>query len=199
MSLGRRHGSIARSAALIALAALGVHQLRYLLAYGGGAHGELARQGHDYLFGALPILAGFAIATLAAGLLRAAITSSPSPALASARTRAVIYAAGILAVFVVQETTEGVLFAGHASGFAAAVAAGGWLALPLALAFGSLCTLLDGGLALVERSVALAAGSPPPRRSRLRLPADGRSRIAIPLASRPLQFGLARRPPPVLS
>jgi hypothetical protein len=35
-----------RSAALIALATLAVHQLRYLLAYGSGAHGELLRQGH---------------------------------------------------------------------------------------------------------------------------------------------------------
>ena len=199
MSPGRRHGSIARSAALIALAALGVHQLRYLIAYGGGAHAELASQGHDYLFGALPILAGFAIATIAAGLLRAALTSSPAPALASTRARAVIYAAAIFAVFVVQETTEGVLFAGHASGLAAVLSGGGWLAVPLALAFGSLCALLDGGLALVERSVAMAGESPPALRPRLRVAARGRSWIRIPLASRPLQFGLARRPPPVLS
>ena len=199
MSPGRRHGSIARSAALIALAALGVHQLRYLIAYGGGAHGELARQGHDYLFGALPILAGFAIATLAAGVMRAAITSSPSPALASTRARLVVYAASILAVFVVQETTEGALFAGHASGLAAVLAAGGWLALPLALVFGALCALLDGGLALVEQSVAAIVEPPPTPRPGIRVAARGRSRIATPLASRPLQFGLARRPPPALS
>ena len=47
-------GSTARSAALIALAALAVHQLRYLLAYGSAAHEQLLRQGHAYLFGALP-------------------------------------------------------------------------------------------------------------------------------------------------
>ncbi len=199
MSSQRRHGSIPRSSALIALAALGVHQLRYLIAYGGGAHEELARQGHGYLFGALPILAGFAIAALAAGLLRAAITSSPAPALASTRGRAAIYAVAILAVFVVQETTEGVLFAGHASGLAAVLSAGGWLALPLALLFGSLCALLDGGLARVERAVA--DPGEPMRATRLRPPNLARSGswIGTPLASRPLVFGLARRPPPIPS
>ena len=199
MSPGRRNGSTARSAALIALAALGVHQLRYLIAYGGGARQELAHQGHDYLFGALPILAGFAIAALAAGLLRAAVTSSPAPALASTRSRAVIYAAAVLAVFVAQEMTEGVLFAGHASGVAAVLSAGGWLALPLALLFGALCALLDGGLARIERSVAMAAAPPRRIRSRGNAPASRRSWVGVPLASRPLQFGLARRPPPLFS
>lgn len=199
MSPQRRHGSIARSAALIALAALGVHQLRYLIAYGGGAHEELAQQGHGYLFGALPILAGFAIATLAAGLLRAALTSAPAPALASTRVRAAIYAAAVLAVFVVQETTEGALFAGHASGLAAVLSAGGWLAMPLALLFGSLCAVLDGGLALAERAVAVARE--PMRTPRSRSPnlAGTGSWFGVPLASRPLVFGLARRPPPIPS
>ena len=194
-----RNGSVVRSAALIALAALGVHQLRYLIAYGGGAHEQLARQGHDYLFGALPILAGFAIAALAAGLLRAALISTPSPALLSTRARAALYAAAIVAVFVVQETTEGFLFSGHASGVAAVFAGGGWLALPLAFVFGPLCALLDGGLALIERRVALRAESPRLPRSPLRPACRSRSRIEIPLARTPLAFGLARRPPPALS
>ena len=198
MKPDRRHGAVPRSAALIALAALGVHQLRYLLAYGGGAHEELARQGHGYLFGALPILIGFAVATIAAGLLRAALTSSPAPALASVRCRAAVYAGAVLAVFAVQETTEGALFAGHASGLAAVLGAGGWLALPLALLFGSLCALLDGGLARIERSIAAAAGSPQTRRWQLRT-ARVTSWRGTPLPSRPLAFGLARRPPPALS
>ena len=36
-------------AALVPAAALVVHQLRYVLAYGSGAGIELARQGHSYL------------------------------------------------------------------------------------------------------------------------------------------------------
>jgi len=68
-----RQGSLARSAALIALATLADHQLRYLLAYGSDAHAEMARQGHAYLFAALPVLIAFAVATVGAGLLRAAV------------------------------------------------------------------------------------------------------------------------------
>lgn len=199
MRSDRRHGSIPRSSALIALAALGLHQLRYLIAYGGSSHEELARQGHGYLFGALPVLIGFAVAALAAGLLRAAVTSSPAPALTSTRARAVIYALAVLVVFAVQETTEGALVAGHATGLAAPFSAGGWLALPLALLFGGLCALLDGGLALVEYSVARATEPPRPLRSPLRAAAYGESWTGTPLASRPLQFGLARRPPPAPS
>jgi hypothetical protein len=195
----RRHGSIVRSAALIALAALGVHQLRYLIAYGGESHEELARQGHGYLFGALPILIGFAIAALTATVLRAALTRLPSPSLGRPRIRALVYAAAILSVFVAQETTEGILFAGHPSGAAAALAAGGWIALPLALLFGALCALLDGGLARLERAVASAGEAPRAPRARPGSSSRSRGRIEIPLASRPLAFGLARRPPPLLS
>ena len=38
-----------RLAALIASAALGLHESRYLLAYGGDSGEQLARQGHAYL------------------------------------------------------------------------------------------------------------------------------------------------------
>jgi hypothetical protein len=188
-------GSAARSAALIALAALAVHQLRYSLAYGSAAHEQLLRQGHGYLFGALPILVSFCVATLAAGLVRSALGRAPvgSPVTAPA-LRAVLYAAAIFAVFAIQESAEGMLSAGHLSGLAAVLGSGGWLAIPLALAFGPLCALLDGGLAKVEARLA--------RAERIRLPrplvaAAIASRVAIPLASAPLSFGLARRPPPL--
>ncbi len=193
--MARRPASIARSASLIALAALAVHQLRYLLAYGSGAHEQLARQGHGYLLEALPILAGFAIATLAGGLLRVALSAAPAPSIGSPRTRAIIYAATVLSVFVVQETAEGLLGAGHASGLGAVFAGGGWLALPLSLLFGSICAALDGGLARVEGLVAAPGTSLPSRRPRCRVTA-GRTWLRIAAASRPLEFGLARRPPP---
>ena len=48
--------SLARAAALIAVAELGVHQLRYLLAFGGAAGDQLAHQGHSYLGAAAPVL-----------------------------------------------------------------------------------------------------------------------------------------------
>jgi hypothetical protein len=196
MAAARRQGSIPRSAALIALAAVAVHQLRYLLSYGSGSGEELARQGHAYLFQALPILIGFGVATVAATLVRAALSPAPGrPAIASPHLRVLVYAAAIATAFAVQETAEGLLFAGHASGIAAVLGAGGWLALPLATFFGALCAALDGGLAKLESLLATAAlPSGRPRAPR----GHGAfvSRTSVPLASRPLAFGLARRPPP---
>jgi hypothetical protein len=196
MTSVRRKGSIPRSAALVVLGALAVHQLRYLLAYGSGAHQELALQGHGYLLHALPVLIGFGVAILAAGLLRAALRAMPNPAIAAPRLRAALYAASIVSVFAVQESAEGLLSAGHAAGIGAVFGAGGWLALPLAALFGALCAALDGGLARLEARVAGAAPRSPrpraPRRTGAALP-----RASSPLASLPLAFGLARRPPPL--
>lgn len=198
MTRVRRQGSNARSAALIVLGALAVHQLRYLLAYGSGAHEQLALQGHAYLLHSLPILIGFAVSALAAGVLRAAMRSIPErPAIAEWRMRALLYAVAIVSVFAIQETAEGLMSGGHAAGIAAVFGAGGWLALPLAGLVGALCAALDGGLAKLESLVARV----PRSSARLRAPRRqaATSRVAIPLASLPLAFGLARRPPPPAS
>jgi hypothetical protein len=201
----RQQGSIVRGAALIVLGALAVHQLRYLLAYGSAAHEQLQTQGHGYLLHALPALIGFATAALAARLIRAALRS-PDPRLAparEARTRLrsweapLLYAGSIAAVFAIQETAEGLLFSGHPAGLDAVVGAGAWVAIPLALLVGALCALLDGGLARLE---SLVAGTPrsSPRVRAPRRQGSAASRVAVPLASLPLAFGLARRPPPAL-
>jgi hypothetical protein len=195
MALARK-GSPARCAGLIALAELGVHQLRYQLAYGSGAHAQLASQGHAYLLPALPVLVAFAVAAIAAGLLRSAAGwARTGAALAPLRSRALLYALAIAAAFAIQETVEGLLFAGHASGLGAVFGGGGWLALPLALAFGGLCALLDGGLARLEDLLATGAVAQalPRAPSSRGAPAAA---AALPLASSPLAFGLARRPPP---
>jgi hypothetical protein len=191
-----RRGSTLRSAALIALAAFGVHQLRYLLAYGSSTHEELARQGHAYLSHALPILAGFAVAALAAGLLRAAAGERARSAIANPRLRSALYAASVFLVFAAQESVEGLMSGGHASGLGAVFAAGGWLALPLAALFGCLCALLDGGLARLESIVARRRAPVPRPRPPRRQPAFA-SPVLVPRASLPLAFGIARRPPPL--
>jgi hypothetical protein len=145
---------------------------------------------------------GLGVATLAAGLTRAALGLAGSggrgrgalPASIAART--VLYAASIAVAFAIQETAEGALFAGHAAGIAAILGLGGWLALPLALVFGAVCALLDGGLARLESLVARrteTAGRPRAPRS-----AGGAApRASLPLPTVPLAFGLARRPPPL--
>jgi hypothetical protein len=194
-----RQGSTARSAALIALAALAVHQLRYLLAYGSDSGRQLSEQGHAYLIQALPLLIGFAAATLAAGLVRAALRTRPGrPPIAAFDRRLALYAAAVASVFVVQETLEGAVFAGHASGLAAALGSGGWVALPLAGLFGAVCAALDGGFARLERLVYTVRGESARPRAPRRLGFAPTS-ITVPLASLPLAFGLARRPPPSFS
>ncbi len=199
MAAPRRQGSIARSAALIALAALAVHQLRYLLAYGSDSGRQLSEQGHAYLLQALPLLIGFAAATLAAGLVRAALRSRPgrSP-IAPLHRRLALYAAAVATVFVVQETLEGAVFAGHAAGLAAALGSGGWIALPLAVVLGAVCAALDGGFARLELLFSAVRGEPVRLRAPRRL-GPSSTTITVPLASLPLAFGLARRPPPSFS
>ncbi len=195
-----RHAAraVPRTAALVALGALAVHQLRYLAAYGGGAGHELSRQGHGYLTQALPVVVALAVAALAACVLRAALSGAEADG-PSARRRALPYAIAIAVVFASQETIEGALFTGHAGGLAAVFAGGGWLALPLALLCGWACALLDRGVQRLERIAgrACAPRTQRPRPDRV----VGRSlRAAARLSpATPLAFGLARRPPPALA
>jgi hypothetical protein len=192
----RHQGSIARTAALIVLGALAVHELRYLLAYGSGAHDQLALQGHAYLLQALPVLVGFAVAALAARILRAALhRAGPRPAPGASPVPPLLYAISIFTVFALQETGEGLLSSGHPAGLEAVFGAGAWVAIPLAVLVGALCSLLDGGLARLESLVAGAVHDPPRARAP-RCHGAATSRVAVPLASLPLAFGLARRPPP---
>ena len=195
--------SLGRTAALIALGAFAVHQLRYLLGYGHEAGSELARQGHGYLEGALPVLAAFLLSAVAAGLLRAALgrRAGPGSKTPGARCRdafgprAALFGAVILVVFCTQESLEGALSPGHPSGPAAVLGHAGWIALPLACLVGLVCALLDRGISTLEEAIA---GSDATRPALLRAASSTRPRpdALVPLSASPLAFGLARRPPP---
>ncbi|MFN8159454.1 MAG: hypothetical protein U0R52_00200 [Solirubrobacterales bacterium] len=196
-----RAESLARTGALVALGAFALHQLRYLAGYGSAAGAELAHQGHGYLAGATPVLAALALSGLLAGPLRAALRrAGPAPRGAgplALRRRALLFGLAMLAVLCFQESLEGALSAGHPAGAAALLAGSGWTALPIAVALGAACALLDRGLEAIETAVARRArpsgaagpGRPGPARP-LRDP------LVAPLASDPLAFGLSRRPPP---
>src|SRR3954463_14562703 len=95
--------SLARAAALIAVAELGVHQLRYLLAFGGAAGDELAHQGHSYLGAAAPILAALTGSAIAAGPLRAALRGDNRGAGPALGRRVALFSLAILAVYCCQE------------------------------------------------------------------------------------------------
>lgn len=191
--------SLARAAALIAVAELGVHQLRYLLAFGAATGDELAHQGHSYLGAAAPILAALAVSAVAAGVLRAALRGDRARAELPLRSRAALFSVAILSVYCVQELAEGALAAGHPTGTAALLANGGLLALPLSFALGFIGALLDRGFTGLERLVA-TRHRPSPRlpRASARARAHASPVITIRAAS-PLAFGLARRPPPLPS
>ena len=189
-----RNSPRARTAALVALGALVVHQLRYLGAYGGDASSQLATQGHGYLGQLTPLAIAIALAAVAGCLVRAALTGRVGAGRGRAGATAV-FTAAILATFAAQETVEGFLFAGHLDGLGAIFGGGGWLAVPLALALGLVAALLETGLGRLESALAgLAAARRGRRRPRVR--ALRPQTVFLPRIS-PLALGAARRPPPL--
>ena len=180
-----------RLAAIFAVGAFALHQLRYLLTI--GSSGELAQASHHYMADLLPPIAVLVLAAAVATLIRG--TEGASPSGTSLTRRITVFAGALLAIFVGQECLEGIIAVGHPAGPATLVANGGWLALPLALGIGALSALLAKALESVERAIAVVHAqlvrSRPPAIQGRALPAR---RLRLP--STPLAFGLARRPPP---
>jgi len=186
-------------ASLIAVAALVLHELRYVIGYGSHAGEALASQGHGYLqladIGVLLLLA-LGVGQLLLAFRRALRSATASPA-APFGLLWLASISGLLAVYCSQELLEGMFSAGHPNGFAALAAQRGWVALPLAIALGLLVALALRGAAAVEAHVASHA-----RRMRI---APARSLLAGSLrprhAERPragvLASKLASRAPPL--
>lgn len=165
-----------RGMALLPLAALAVHQLRYLLAFGAGAEQRLADEGHSYL-GSIEAVAivlcavalGGFLTHLASAWCGHAAADAPPPRRGLLKLWAV--SALVLAgIYTGQELLEGFLAAGHPPGIEGVLGHGGWLMAPLSLAIGGLLALLLRGaqavLALVRRAVAARprpAAEPAPR------------------------------------
>jgi hypothetical protein len=184
-----------RLAALLALGAFALHQVRYLAVFGGSSPAELARQGHGYMGDALAPLAVLSLAGLIATLIRG--TEGAARVRTSLARSVGLFAATLLAVYVCQESLEGLLASGHPGGPAAFLADGGWVALPLALAIGLGCALLARALEGVEVAIARTHWPRGRRRARARSSRRPQGRPAATPIS-PLAFGLARRPPPAV-
>jgi hypothetical protein len=184
-----------RTTASIALGALIVHQLRYLIGYGDGAGAALAAQGHTYLTAALLPVTVLAVSSLFATVAAGVMFASDGAARRSAGWA--FCATALIVVFGVQESVEGVLAAGHPGGLGAAFGHGGWIAVPIAVAIGGIVSLVLAALGLVDRKLT----SVRPRQARRAPAALGRPMApkARLLTRAPLAFGLARRPPPLLS
>jgi hypothetical protein len=175
-----------RAASILAVGAFALHQLRYLIASGASSAEHSA---HGYMTDLMAPIAVLVLAAALATLIRG--TEGAAPARAPLGRRIALFAGALFAIYVGQESLEGILTAGHL----AVLAGGGWVAVPLALGIGALLALLATVLERVERAIAIVHAErgrvrPPAVRGRA-LPARGLS-----LPSAPLAFGLARRPPP---
>jgi len=179
-------------------AALTLHELRYLLAYGGGAGEAQSQQGHGYLPG-VEMIALLLLALAGAGLLRSlgrargGLDEGPAPGLLVTWLAAAL-ALGL--IYTGQELVEGLLSSGHPAGFAAIVGHGGAIAYALAVPLGAAVAL---GLRMASTAVQALA-----RRTRRR--SRGRGAAAAPRPRRAagarlacvLARHLAGRAPPVV-
>ena len=127
-----------RCFALLGAGALGLHELRYLIGYGGDAGRALAEQGHGYLDAVTAVVAltlVAALAALVAALVHGAAAAKRPPR--RWRVRWLACSGALLAVFTLQELVEGALSPGHPAGLVGVAGSGGWIAVPLALAIGA--------------------------------------------------------------
>jgi hypothetical protein len=148
-----------RGAALMPAAALGVHQLRYELAFGAQAPHALAAQGHAYLASLAPwivLLATLAFGAALGGLARrwtsAAAATPGRPRHAGLR----VWCSGtlaLIAVYAAQELLEGLLASGHPGGLHGVFGHGGWWAVPAAVAIAGLLSLALRVGQLVEQAI----------------------------------------------
>jgi len=182
-----------RAAALMPAAVLTVHQLRYLLAFGGGTGQELEKEGHQYLSAlaapiamSVAILVGLFVARLASawregGEGRGATVGDATRA-SSWRgflRLAMTIGVALLALYSCQELLEGMLSSGHPGGFQGVFGDGGWWAVPLSFACGFvIAAALRGARAAIRwaaarhRAPKASYGRPTPvlRPRRLALP-----------------------------
>ena len=185
----RRRDLIVRAAGVVLAGELVVHELRYLLAPSGeGPHGYL------------PLLGVASVVALAvgAGQLAATIERARSTGrhdrieLGFLRAWAMVVA-GVLALFWVQESIEALLLGAALAAPLAPLAAGGWVAVPLALGLAAVLALALTGARAAVRAAALGA--------RVRVGRARPRRRLVPVAATltsfsPLALNLAGRAPP---
>lgn len=145
-------------ATLMPAAALAVHELRFVLAFGGHAGVELQRQGHSYLHSLAPWIA-LLLAAYAGGFLCAlgrALSGQRSLPRYTLSLSGLWLAcsAALVAIFVAQEFLEGLFATGHPGGLAGIFGYGGWWSIPAALCVGLVLAILFHGARWVLDEVA---------------------------------------------
>jgi hypothetical protein len=180
-------------------AALAVHELRYLLAFGGRAGVVLAQQGHSYLnsvapwvIGALGVGVGAFLWSLGRALARQRSVRRYTLSLAALWF---VCTACLVTIYVAQERLEGWLATGHPAGFVGVFGYGGWWSIPAAASVGLVLATIFHGARWVLDGVASRHTSRAPAR-RVRLPAAPRPRDAVLPARVALAAGWSLRGPP---
>lgn len=186
-------------AALVPAGAWAVHQLRFVLAFGGHAGIELARQGHSYLHSLAPwivLMIGVAAGTFlwAVGRALGGQRSAPRYTLSLAALW-VVCSACLVAIFVAQEFLEGVFATGHPAGLVGIFGYGGWWSIPAALCVGLVLAAVFHGARWVLDEVAQRHRGPAPGPV-LRLVALPRPPNALLARLSPLAEGSSGRGPP---
>jgi hypothetical protein len=190
-------------------AVLTVHQLRFVLAFGGSSGEELEKEGHQYLSAlaapiamSVAIVVGLFFARLASvwregageGGVRHGAPRDPASWRGFLRL-ALLIGASLLALYSCQELLEGMLSNGHPEGFDGVFGEGGWWAVPLSLLCGLvIAAALRGARAAIRWA---AARHRRPKNSHGRPAATPRPhRLALPRPV-PLAGAAAGRAPPL--
>jgi hypothetical protein len=190
--------SLAR-VALVPPAALAVHQLRYLLAFGGKAGTELTQQGHSYLHSVVPwimLVIGLGIGAFLWALGRAMAGRLSAPRYTfSLAALWLVCSLCLVAIYVTQESLEGLFATGHPGGIAGIFGSGGWWSIPAALCVGLVLAAVFHGASWVLREVARRCAVEHRRPRRL---AATRQPVPATLALRPSPLAgcAAGRAPP---
>jgi hypothetical protein len=186
------------------VAAMLVHQSRYVLTYGPRAGRELAEQGDAYVHSLYPWLAALLplfLGILVIQLARSAVSPRAEGISATPRLR-VIWAgafAALLVGYVAQEALEVTLGSAHTDLFTQAFGAGGWCAVPIAAAVGFAWALLARGAqaalrAVAGRAYAWRAATAPGKPAKRHFP----KAPALAPPGSPLARRLAGRAPPLV-
>ncbi len=149
----------------VLLAAIVVHQLRFLLAYGAGGGHELAQTGHSYLHSLTPwivLLCGLGVGGFLQRLALVWRTGESGAGRRHSTLRLWLAASvALILIYAGQEALEGLLASGHPDGLAGIFGGGGWWAVPAAFTVGGVLTLLvRGGEAAIVLAARLGRRSP---------------------------------------
>jgi hypothetical protein len=198
----RRAVAVVARAGLVPAGAFAVHELRFILAYGGGTSAELARSGHSYLHSLVPWIVGLigvAVGCFLWGCGRALAGQRSAPRYTlSLAALWLLCTACLLSIYVAQETLEGMFAIGHAAGWTGIFGYGGWWAVPAAACVGLVLAAAFHGARWTLDEIARRVGGRPRVRARrsgaARRPAESWQPVPLPLAD-----GSSGRGPPAVA